>query len=108
MPLLTSSKLLCKRCKYKLEYPNQPLLRGYRLVRAGNYVRRIELERPWETMELPPEICTLHVGLKGRLVRGAMRLPSFLHSLEMSLVAAELRDKIGPPISCFKVDSGLC
>lgn len=54
-------------------------------------------------MELPPEVCTLHVGLKGKLCRGAMRLPSVLHSLEMSLVAAELRNNIGPPISCFKV-----
>lgn len=96
---------MCDRCKYKLEYPNQPLLKGYRIVRAGNYLRRIELERPSETMELPPEMCTLHAGLKGSLVRGAMRLPSFLHSLEMSLVAAELRNKIGPPISCFKVFS---
>lgn len=59
--------------------------------------------KPWETMELPPEVCTLHVGLKGKLCRGAMRLPSVLHSLEMSLVAAELRNSIGPPISCFKV-----
>lgn len=54
-------------------------------------------------MELPPEVCTLHVGLKGKLCRGAMRLPSVLYSLEMSLVAAELRNNIGPPISCFKV-----
>lgn len=54
-------------------------------------------------MELPPEVCVLHVGLQGRLCRGAMRLPSVLHSLEMALVAAELRDHIGPPLSCFKV-----
>ena len=59
--------------------------------------------KPWETMELPPEVCILHVGLKGRLCRGAMRLPSVLYSLEMSLVAAELRNNIGPSISCFKV-----
>lgn len=57
----------------------------------------------WELVELPPEICELHVGMKGSLCRGAMRLPSVLHSLEMTLVAAELRDLIGPPISCFKV-----
>lgn len=48
-------------------------------------------------------MCVLHVGLQGRLCRGAMRLPSVLHSLEMALVAAELRNHIGPPLSCFKV-----
>lgn len=26
--------------------------------------------KPWETMELPPEVCILHVGLKGKLCRG--------------------------------------
>ncbi|KAG0622718.1 hypothetical protein M758_3G118600 [Ceratodon purpureus] len=110
---MTYSEHYIQKCKYKLEYPNQPLLKGYRLVRAGNYVRRIaaipngDSVKPWETMELPPEVCTLHVGLKGKLCRGAMRLPSVLHSLEMSLVAAELRNNIGPPISCFKVQEAL-
>ncbi|XP_024363925.1 endoribonuclease Dicer homolog 1 isoform X2 [Physcomitrium patens] len=100
-------------CKYKLEYPDQPLLKGYRLVRAGNYVRRTsavsngDSVKPWETMELPPEVCILHVGLKGKLCRGGMRLPSILHSLEMSLVAAELRNNIGSPLSCFKVQEAL-
>jgi hypothetical protein len=56
-----------------------------------------------ETLELPPEICVIHRGVKGKLLRGAMRLPSVLHSLETALLAAELRDLIGVPISCFKV-----
>lgn len=56
-----------------------------------------------ETLELPPEICSLHMGIKGKLCRGAMRLPSVLYSLETALLAAELRDLIGIPISCFKV-----
>jgi len=62
-----------------------------------------DVANAWELVELPPEICELHVGMKGSLCRGAMRLPSVLHSLEMTLVAAELRDLIGPPISCFEV-----
>jgi hypothetical protein len=33
------------RCKYKLVYPQQPLLKGYRLLRAGNYVRKLSLMR---------------------------------------------------------------
>lgn len=56
-----------------------------------------------ETLELPPEICSVHVGVKGKLLRGAMRLPSVLFSLETALLAAELRDNIGVPMSCFKV-----
>lgn len=42
--MLIPLPILCKsmgdRCKYELEYPDQPLLKGYRLLRAGNYVRR--------------------------------------------------------------------
>ena len=54
-------------------------------------------------IELPPEVCILHKGLKGCLWRGAFRLPSILCGLENELLAAELRDSIHVEISAFKV-----
>eukprot|EP01018_Ginkgo_biloba_P019111 Gb_37867 [translate_table: standard] len=65
-----------------------------------------------EKVNLPPETCVLHAGIKGNLWRGAVRLPSVLHHFERALLAADLRDLIGIPISCFKVlealTSGAC
>ncbi|KAG6554942.1 hypothetical protein Mapa_003526 [Marchantia paleacea] len=103
------------KCEYQLRFKDQPFLKGCRLLRASNYLKRQEpdaakgkdLPKTNERLELPPEICSLHLGIKGRLCRGAMRLPSVLYSLEMALLAAELRDRIGLPISCFKVIEAL-
>ncbi|KAL2622282.1 hypothetical protein R1flu_002487 [Riccia fluitans] len=110
-----SNALVYSRCGYQLKFKDQPFLRGCRLKRASNYLRRQEhvaakgrnhLERS-EKLELPPEICTLHLGIKGRLIRGAMRLPSVLYRIEMALLAVELRNKIGIPISCYKLIEAL-
>ncbi|KAH8941689.1 hypothetical protein BDL97_14G057500 [Sphagnum fallax] len=112
---LTYTEYYAKKWKYKLLFPNQPLLKGYRLLQAANYLRKTSsssfngqgVVKGWENMELPAEVCTLHVGMYGKLFRGAMRLPSVLHSLEMTLVAADLRNTIGLPLSCYKMQEAL-
>ncbi|KAJ7553121.1 hypothetical protein O6H91_06G085000 [Diphasiastrum complanatum] len=109
-----------QKCRYKLKHEDQPFLEAYKLSRAVSFlgchqnrdvtsgVRNLNQTR----MQLPPEICLVHRGLQGQLYRGAVRLPSVLYSLEMSLLAAELRDKADIPISYVKVlealTSGAC
>ncbi|KAL3691781.1 hypothetical protein R1sor_005432 [Riccia sorocarpa] len=121
------------KCGYKLQFKDQPFLTGCRLLRPSNYLRRQDhfstkalhdFASSWarilkgqvlagrtqersERLELPPEICILHPGIKGRLIRGAMRLPSVLYKIEMALLAVELRNKIGVPISCYKLMEAL-
>ncbi|CAM6111398.1 unnamed protein product [Calypogeia fissa] len=111
----TYADYYASKCEYRLKYDSQSFLKGRRLIRAANYLKRQEADtargkvapRSTETLELPPEICSVHAGVKGKLLRGAMRLPSVLYSLETALLAAELRDVIGVPISCFKVQEAL-
>lgn len=64
---------------------------------GGSFSKQMEI------VEMSPEICILLVGLPARLLRGAMRLPTVLYTVERALVAAELRDLIGVPMSSFKV-----
>ncbi|KAI5082679.1 hypothetical protein GOP47_0002422 [Adiantum capillus-veneris] len=101
-----------ERFKVELQYLYQPLLIGYSLSRAGNFLLRPSQEALWcnakaKRVILPPEVCILQAGLKGTLWRGAFRLPSILHGLESALLAAQLRDLIGAQISAFKFQEAL-
>lgn len=112
----THAELWRNKYKTELKHVSQSFLVGYTLLRASNFLQKPtvsqEISGNWcktkvKRIELPPEVCSLHVGVKGCLLRGALRLPSVLFALESSLLAAQLRDYIGVPLSAFKVQESL-